>query len=254
MKLFGIIAKGPDAMITTECSPHGFRTDWQSFKTASLDISLYNTHQQGLNLAGLCHWISQRYDDCIINLGDTLHRHNLRHVSSSVEEAHKLSVRLGDEWIAENEPYLKWLTIPHKIVRHDDWLHDPDFKAIHTGIWCFYNEDPDFQRIIKEDIETFTSRQDTSSPDEIRKGALSYLLEELSADILLGRRMGVAHFYPAWRQKCYGHLVQRTQEIPDVLRGLENSAFKRYSPGKLRLLSSETASFKNAHEERQSAA
>ena len=62
---------------------------------------------------------------CLINLGDTLHRHNLRHCYPGMEEAHNAARKLGDQWLQNNEPCLSMLKIPYKIMRSDDWLEYP---------------------------------------------------------------------------------------------------------------------------------
>lgn len=211
---------------------HPYRTDWNNFDTCCLDVSLFNRYQEGAYLAGAYKWVSARFSDCIINLGDTLHRHNLRHQYATMDDAHEKSRNLGQDWLDNNELCLGALDIPYKIMRSDDWLVDPDFEPVHEAIWEFYYKDSAFQDVIADDIETFVARRTDLPASIVRQSSLAYLLEETAADILLGQRGGVAHLYPGNRHSCYGFLVQNADAIPPLLKGLENSAFKRISPAK----------------------
>lgn len=237
-------------MKTVQTQP--YRTDWQAMATACLDISMHNKYQQGLYLAGACKWVSKRFGHCLVNIGDTLHRHNLRHLYPSAAQAHSAARSLGDRWLESNRSYLELLEIPYTILRSDDWLADPGFEPVHEALWSFYYEDPEFLPVVKTDIETFVTRRSDLPPAIVRKASLYYLIEETAADILLGQRGGVAHLYPAGRHQCYGHLVQRAADLPPILRGLENSAFKRLSPGKIAITSAEFAR-PEVHEKRNTA-
>lgn len=215
--------------------PRQYRTDWQSMATCCLDVSLYNRYQEGLYLASTYEWINSRFENCLINLGDTLHRHNLRYRCPGMEEAHKAARKLGDQWLEDNEPCLQMLKIPYRILRSDDWLIDPDFEPVHEAIWEFYYKNREFQTVVKRDIETFVARRTDLPASVVRNASLAYLLEETAADILLGKRGGVAHLYPGNRHECYGFLSSNANWVPERLRGLENSAFKRLSPAKISL-------------------
>ncbi len=219
----------------TSAKKRPYRTDWQSMDTCCLDVSLHNRYQEGLYLASTYEWINSRFKDCLVNLGDTLHRHNLRHRHPCMEQAHNEARKLGDEWLAKNEPCLSMLKIPYRIMRSDDWLADPDMEAVHEAIWEFYYTDCDFKAVVNRDIETFVARRTDLPASVVRNASLAYLLEETAADILLGKRGGVAHLYPGGRHECYGYLAANAEHIPEPLRGLENSAFKRLSPAKISL-------------------
>lgn len=207
--------------------------DWKSLSTACLDVSLNNRYEGGAYLASTFKWITSRFDDCIISLGDTLHRHNLRREYADAKKAHAASREMGDRWLANNNDCFQFLGIPYKIIRSDDWLEDPDFEPVHEALWSFYYTDKDFQAVVYENIQTFVRRKQNLPASVVRESSLAYLLEETAADILLGQRGGVAHLYPGSRHQCYDYLIEKAQELPQKIRGLENSAFKRLSPAKI---------------------
>lgn len=206
------------------------RKSWQDFDTCCLDVSLFNRYQQDDYLLGTVVWINDRFENCIINVGDTLHRHNLLHEYNAMEVAHQKAHELGDKWIAKNEHLLQSLTIPYKIIRNDFWLEQSDFQDVHNALWAYYLSDKTFRNIVNNDIETFVNRQKGKDQNIVRKASLSYLLEEAAVDILFGKQGGGAHLYPGGRFDCYWYLTDNAQSIPPILRGLENSAFKRLSP------------------------
>jgi tRNA-dependent cyclodipeptide synthase len=214
------------------------RTDWQNYKTACLDISLHNRYQEGVYLAGAFHWVSKRFEKCLINFGDTLHRHNLGYVCDSAQKAHDEARALGDQWIEDNLDCFQHLQIPYCFIRGDDWLVDLDFEATHQALWAFYRQDKGLQATIESDVQGFVSRADQNIKDaDMRQASIAYLIEEAATDILLGQRGGVAHLYPADRHQCYYYLIENTHRLPSGLSGLENSAFKRLSPSKISLKS-----------------
>lgn len=221
--------------MSNDNNQYPYRTDWQSFEVCCLDISLFNRYQEGQYLASLYHWVSARFDRCIINLGDGLHRHNMAHEFSQQSLAHDAANALGQQWINENKEHLSLLSIPHELLRSDYWLAHPEFEKTHDALWDYYYGDAAFKAVIANDVESFVARRDDLPADFVRKASLSYLLEETAADIVLGRETGVAHLYPGHRHGCYGHLVQHADNLPEVLRGLENSAFKRMSPSRISL-------------------
>lgn len=219
-----------------------YRTDWQKFKTCCLDISLFNRYQEGTYLASMYKWVSERFDYCIINLGDGLHRHNMKHEFSEMLLAHKAANALGQQWINDNAPYIEFMSIPYQVLRSDYWLAHEAFTATHEALWEYYYGNQAFKQVVSGDVEGFVRRRRDLPVDIIRQSSLCYLLEETAADIILGRETGVAHLYPGARHDCYGYLVEKSDSLPDILRGLENSAFKRLSPSRISLSNKEIQS------------
>lgn len=216
------------------------QNDWQRLETACLDISLFNRYQEGEYLRSTLLWINGRFTKCILNLGDTLHRYNLRGDHPSMIDAHKAAFDLGARWLADNAQYFKELSIPYRLIRSNDWLKDKDFPPIHEALWDYYYKDTFFQAVVKEDIEAFVARKPETAAEITRKASLPYLLEETAADILLGSRGGVTHLYPGSRHACYWYLIENSKNLPKILRGLEQSAFKRLSPSRLAQKASQT--------------
>lgn len=198
----------------------------------------------GHYLVGILSWVNKRFKNCIVNLGDTLHRHNLRYSSPSEEHAYMTAHEMGEKWISENKKSLDILNIPYTLIRSHDWISSPSFLPIHEELWSFYYKDIYFRNSVQEDIEGFIARKSDLPSSAVQSMSLSYLIEEAAADILLGQQQGATHLYPGKWHNCYFHLMQRTNELPLILRGLEKCAFKRISPAKI-LNSSNTNNTQN---------
>lgn len=215
--------------------------DWKEVDIACVDISLNNRYLEGSYLSGLLQWISNRFEKCHINLGDTLHRHNLKYEFGNEGKAHDISRAMGDKWCRDNAPCFDYLTIPYCLIRGDDWLADPDYDEMHDALWDYYYHDEAFRNVLELDITGFVERNPHLPEKDVRKGSLHYLIEETATDIILGRRGHVVHFYPSFHPACYYYLIQNADKLPEHLKGMEYNIFKRYSPSKLNLKQAKAA-------------
>lgn len=220
-------------MIKTFQAFHEARKDWAAYRTCCLDISLYNRYQEGDYLRHTIQWINDRFSHCIVNLGDTLHRHNLREEYNSMQAAHTKARQLGNEWLIKNRTILDNFDIAYNIIRNDDWLKDSNFKSVHQALWDFYKNDQEFAAVVDCDVNGFINRQKNMSSEDATAISLAYLLEETAVDIMYGKQGGVAHLYPGRRFGCYWYLAGNAENIPASIRGLENSTFKRLAPKRM---------------------
>lgn len=204
--------------------------DWSAVDTCCLDVSLGNRYQQGTYLAGTVDWINKRFKKCIVNLGDTLHRYNLKQEYPDMESARRRCLQMGDEWIDASREILSGLDRPYEIVRGDVWLSDPEFWIVHQVLREYSISDAGFRSALAEDISQFVSRQMGASRIVAESSSRDYLLEECAADIVLGKREAVVHLYPSAWHESYFYLIRNAGRIPAALRGLETGVFKRIYP------------------------
>jgi tRNA-dependent cyclodipeptide synthase len=207
--------------------------DWHDLDICCLDVSLNNRYQTGPYLSSMIEWINRRFKSCILSLGDTLHRHNLRYQYPDKALSHAIALKAGNQWLEENAKNLEHFQIPYTLFRSDDWLALSEFDPIHEDLWNFYNTDQNFSESVSRDIQSFVDRRPDLPSDFVRSSSLTYLLEETAADILLGQRNAVVHLYPGKWHECYFNLMERAESLPPRLRGLEKCVFKRISPGKI---------------------
>lgn len=206
---------------------------FQNVETCCLDISLGNRYQQGEYLENIVSWVNNRkFARCLVSLGDTLHRHNLRQSHPDMDSARRACLEKGDAWIESARSALGKLEMPFEIMRSDMWLAHPDFWKVHEALRGLVNSDSGFKAAIFEDIEAFVARQKALPRTVAEANSMAYLLEECAADILLGRQEPVVHLYPGAWHRCYFYLMENADRIPDILRGLESGIFKRIYPEK----------------------
>lgn len=193
----------------------------------SLDISMGNPNLTGQKFLALALWANERFQKCIVNLGDTLNRHNLPEYASSPFLATQLARKMGDEWLKQNDYALKCFTVPFAVERWDHWLGHPEFAHIHETLKGHYQKDVFFRSAIDSDILTFMRRnQTTPHRTHIREDQCrSYLLEELAVYILKARENRLAQIYPASPLDSIRYLA--SSRTPEALRGYERTVYIR---------------------------
>lgn len=193
----------------------------------SIEVSIGNPYLDGDYLFAIVEWVNRTFQECVVNLGDTLYRHNLIETLGE-EEAHRAARSLGNAWIARNAAALDSLRIPRRIIRWDHWLSHPEFPALHQKIRAYYRSNDFFRAIVGRDVAKFLERQShLQNGGSIKESCVNYILEELAADSLFARERKVVFLYSSDALSAYTYL-SRT-DVPPDLRGLDNSVHVRLS-------------------------
>lgn len=199
----------------------------EAMSRCSIEASIGNRYLDGDYLGAIVEWVNRTFRECVINLGDTLYRHNLIETLGEAA-AHDAARSLGDAWLARNAGAIDALRIPCRIVRWDHWLTHPEFPALHRKMRAYYRDNYFFRGIVARDVNRFLERKGGSADSEKDRGcSIDYILEELAADTLLSRQYRLARLYPAEPLATYVY-VSRT-DIPADLRGLDNALYVRLS-------------------------
>jgi len=100
-------------------------------RRACLTVSLNQKNEQGQKLKAIIEKANKSFASFDIMLCDSLNRFNLviEH-GLTFDEAEILAIKMGDEWIANNETFLENLKIPGKIIRWNEWRLNPNFELI----------------------------------------------------------------------------------------------------------------------------
>lgn len=214
------------------------RPEWHQKTACILPISLGHNYHEGEKLESLFYWANKRFDTLIINLGDTLHRHNLMRSGYSAEDAFRQSLQLGEEWLVRNTPLMeRQINKPCIMTRWSDWIFNPEYNDLEAAMRQHYEESENFRQALHSDINRFNNRQETDAATKISDNivcakSVDYLLEEATVNILIARQYQPIRAYPADDMNCFQYLS--TAELPDAIRGLEKSIrvnvkFKRKS-------------------------
>ena len=208
---------------------------WQHNELAYIPISLQNKYHYGQRFAHLLDWTAKRHSKIVINISDSLYRHNFISQRSQKNIAYSKALNSGQEWLLAHHFLLDGYNIV-KIHRWDDWLNHPDYLELHKKILYLYESDNNFQKHIETDITNFTSRKirrTKANHHRSIESSRNFLLEECACYILIGRRYRANRIYPGSSGNWFLYL--QNSDIPEALQGCGNLSnihikFKRVRP------------------------
>lgn len=158
----------------------------------------------------------------LVDLSDTLQRHNFIAQGCLPERAMEITRRIGDEWLERNAEQLKNATV----LRWDRWLTHPDFKSIHSQLVQLDRTCELFSSTITDDIERFVKRQ-ANQTALTRQCSRDFILEEAAGEILLAREFSCSRLYPG--KELDTLRILRTLLVPNSPKGLERSSYYRFT-------------------------
>lgn len=196
--------------------------EWKQLNRCHLGISLHNPNLAGEPLAAIVDWINaQHFDECFIDLSDTLHRHNIMNRTGLDEQAAGDRARHeGDMWLEENSGILDRLNLPFRLYRWDHWRESEDVAAGIAAFTQAYETGGDFRDAVVRDIETLSVRSGQELDDARLSCGVRYLLEELAVLSFYFRDYPCAKIYPGREQSSFR--IVRKGEVAGVPAGLQN--------------------------------
>ncbi len=197
-------------------------------KTVCLNISMNNTNQTGDKLLAMVQWVNENFEKCIVNVSDSLQRHNLQSQGLANDNAYKKSLELGNQWLKENKTILDQIQIPYKIVRWEHWLNLGKVKNLKTTLYALYQTSETFRSCVDTDISNWIARQGIETTSKAYQNGLAFLLEEFAVHSYMAQReynlnnQKMVQAYPA-RQLYAEHYLRAMYGR----LGLEKSIFGR---------------------------
>lgn len=199
-------------------------TRWRNCQRAMISISQGNRNLSGDKFEALISWAHNRFQEIIINVSDTLSRHNLIAEGYSEPLAESMAERHGNIWLKEHHHIIK----QHKdkiiaIHRWNDWRQHSSYNEINDKIQRFYLDDIGLSKTVHDDCEMFLMRKIEQGYKDIEHHRIcsrNYLLEELAAYTIIGRQYKANRIYPSKDLKCFEYM-RSSSSIPASLQGLE---------------------------------
>lgn len=200
---------------------------WDKNPVGMISISQGQINHEGAKLAALLDWGLRHHETCLLNISDTLHRHNLIRAGQTPEEAAQEAFRLGNEWMQRNAAVLeKTMSRFARVHRWNDWLYHADFAATHDAVWRHFEQDRDYRAAAMTDIAFFMERKEAQGESTTAaqrfESSRAYLLEETAAYIIMARTYAANRVYPAKPLQSFEYLRQ-TPDLPPLLRGMERA-------------------------------
>jgi len=195
---------------------------WGNYETACLAVSVGKEYHEGDKLRAVVEWINTRFRRVIVDVADTLQRHNIMLKQGLSEpQAHEKANHLGEEWLKRNTETLGIFTIPVWINRWDNRLNHPEYKKTQEIFLDLYNKNCLFHQAVNSDASAFIQRQGQTFNPNIFENSRNYLLEEIAALTLFYRENPCATIYPKGTLLCFKLLNQG--KIDGAPKGFENN-------------------------------
>jgi tRNA-dependent cyclodipeptide synthase len=188
-----------------------------------LPISVGQLYHEGEKFAATLQGVQNKFGSCDIIVADTLQRYNLL-TEYSAQDANTLALQRGQEWLQRNEISLKEFSIPHKIIRWDTCLKDPEFANWLEKIKEYYQHDKAYRNTIEEDINTFMQRSINHESIPMRRNSLNYFLEETAVILSYFIRQKYTYIiYPRPMPKSITMAIEHftLQQYPDLLTSID---------------------------------
>lgn len=193
---------------------------WQAGGTVCVGISVGSKALSGAKLAAVLQWAGRHFDRLVIDLSDTLYRHNTPLPSA---EALVASRQAGNAWLSENAHLLAATPKPDHVSRWD-WLAQSDFTAVRRELAELSVASPAFRVALDADILAYTGRYPEVDPQASR----AFLIEEAAVHTLMAR------VHAPWTRVYTGASAKALNllraGVPGQPGGLERERFIRLLP------------------------
>lgn len=153
-----------------------------------MGISLDNPDFYGGSLDTLLQWVTAKFEQCLIIIGDYLRRYNEQIFSGNAGQAEDFaSMEAGQVFLEQNAEILKRFSEPKvKIVRWKDCLASEQYKKAKIILDNLYKSDETFRASLQKDAFSFINRQKRKKQnpqvpmEEAIEISSRYLLEEVA--------------------------------------------------------------------------
>lgn len=178
--------------------------DRKSFYKAScmLLISVGQPYHEGEKLTATIDLIKNKFHSCTIMVCDTLQKYNLMEHHNE-EDAYKLSLQKGDEWLIRSKEQFAKLEIPYNIIRWDDIIQDVTFPAKLRQVEELYRSNPAYCNAFLNTVDSYflrlMKRGEVLDKEERYKISLKYLIEECAGMLIWADRGYNFEVYPTTR-------------------------------------------------------
>ncbi len=195
-------------------------------KRCYLGISLENPIFEGDSLKALLGWASERFEECLIVVGDDLCRFNQRIINGlGADEALEAAHLQGDDFIAQAGGFIESIARGNvKLTRWDEHLQSDAYRQSRAVLDRLFAADAKFRAAIEKDAVAFAERQRQRGGkmavemDEAIELCCQYLLEEIAVFSALSERKWRVELYPG--SELHALVDVARGKFADVPRGL----------------------------------
>lgn len=180
-----------------------------SSSSCSLTISVGQSSHESDKFLATINLVSKSFQRCFLNVCDSLQRHTISlEKGISIEKAHVLSKKMGDEWLERNRNVFGQLKVPYEIIRWDEWLLHPNYLESAEKIENLYQNSEFFKKHIQIAANLYLNRyKKRNDKDEnfyvsMYNSSMRYLKEECAVMLLWVNAGYNFEIYPSLRNEA----------------------------------------------------
>lgn len=183
-------------------SPVSRRDNFTAEQACFLGVSLENSNFTPGKVRALVEWTSRRFDQCVVLIGDSIHRINLESRGYATEEALAEARRLGREFIDNNLDAFEEGrdSTEFTFITCDEVQDWPDYPQFHQQLCGLFDDDRKFRESIEAFGRTYHTKRlaEYGEAERVRYQPRScdYFLEEFAIFSCLKQRDLGVMIYP----------------------------------------------------------
>jgi len=198
-----------------------------SRKKCYLGISLENPLFEGDSLRAMLLWASEKFEHCLVIVGDYLCRFNERIVNGCDENrAGELALGLGDLFLSRTSGLFEGLAARNVLLtRWKEHLHSEQFSRPKAVLDELFESDEDFRASIEYDALSFVKRLRKRNPnppvgvEQALRLSCQYILEEVAVFSSLSELGWSVELYPGSELRVLANVAKGA--YPRVPAGLK---------------------------------
>ncbi len=202
-----------------------------------LGYSMENEKFEPQRFKAIVDWINTRFQECIVLIGDTIHRNTLMiNRGLTPDEALAESKRMADEIMQREELVLNSLKggCTFRFMPGSYAQQSVGYLMVEQTLWNLFYQDDTFNHSINKFASTFLSRRNQNDA-QLRLLSCTYLIEELAIVTMLIRDGWDIFVYPGSldpfveiTQGLHPHAPEELKKLRNVVLGLKKRGHKIY--------------------------
>lgn len=150
---------------------------------------------EGNKFAATVKLINSHFKSCSLLIVDSIYRYTLKINYPHETDTMLLqrSIDAGDQWLERNEAACKLLTIPHRIIRWNEYLKHKNFNKHYKIVSELYKKDASYKKALDDSTEEYLTRHFHANPEprfisyeDAFQCCINYLKEECACVCVFG--------------------------------------------------------------------
>lgn len=170
--------------------------------TAILWVSLRKGETMESKLSAIGSWIDKNYASWIIDIADTLDRHNLRALyEMPEEEAERQAEQEGKNWYEQQADILSTFGHLKDVKSFNFWRSHEQFTPLVGQLYKLAADNVTYREALESDVNAYVRRKHAPNIGDhvlkrLQKFGRLYIMEETAAAVIAANTYAAHRFYP----------------------------------------------------------